>query len=66
MVGKNFTSFVSSRFDILSEITRDIAQVFFASLFIGPIISGYVNWLLLIFGLLLSLIFWSFSFLLSK
>ncbi len=51
---------------ILSEIFRDIGQVFFASIFIGPIITGHTNWLILMAGLLLSLLSWHISILLIK
>lgn len=56
----------SSRLEILSEISRDIGQVFFASVFIGPFFNELLNWPLVISGLILSLIFWSISLFLTK
>jgi hypothetical protein len=49
----------------LSEIARDVGQVFFASMFIGPLVIGSVNWPLIITGFLVSLIFWLLSLLMS-
>ena len=54
------------KIDALSEINRDIAQVFFASVFIGPLVAGITGWALPISGLILSLIFWSLSLLSSR
>ncbi|MCG2701067.1 hypothetical protein L6267_02790 [Candidatus Parcubacteria bacterium] len=51
---------------VLSEIFRDIGQVFFASIFIGPIITGNADWIILSAGLLLSLLSWHISILLIK
>lgn len=46
----------------VSEIYRDIGQVFFASLFLGPLFSrGNINWILTIEGFILSLLFWFLS-----
>lgn len=59
--------FGDSKLKVLSEITRDTAQVFFASMFVGSLISpGEVDWLMTVFGLLLSFIFWIFSLSLAK
>ena len=55
-----------SKLEIISEITRDIGQVFFASVFIAPLFSDTLNWTTVVSGLILSLIFWSLSLLLSK
>ncbi len=52
--------------ETLSTISRDVAQVLFAGLFIEPIVSGKVNALLMIFGFTLSLTAWVISLLLAK
>ncbi|MBI4120406.1 MAG: hypothetical protein HY454_02975 [Parcubacteria group bacterium] len=45
----------------LSEITRDMGQVFFASVFVGPLVSvGEINWFIVVAGLLSSFLFWFF------
>jgi hypothetical protein len=54
------------KLETVSEICRDIAQVFFASVFIDPFFAEKSSWLTISFGLLLALIFWSFSLLLIK
>lgn len=54
------------KLEVLSEITRDIGQVLFGSVFIAPLFSDTPNWVAIISGLILSLIFWSLSLLLSK
>jgi hypothetical protein len=46
------------RSKVFSEILRDIGQVFFASMFIGPLVAGSVNLPLLLFGLLFSVLAW--------
>lgn len=53
-------------FKALAEINRDIGQIFFASMFIGPLVTGAIDWFIILSGLLLSLIFWSISLLLTK
>ncbi|KKR44070.1 MAG: hypothetical protein UX02_C0001G0287 [Candidatus Moranbacteria bacterium GW2011_GWC1_45_18] len=50
-----------SKATILSEISRDIAQVFFASMFVGPIISDAVSWPIVFSGLALSFSCWLLS-----
>jgi len=50
-----------SRLKIISDIVRDVAQVFFASAFVGPIVSGEATLFFIIGGLLLSLAFWYWS-----
>lgn len=50
-----------SRSDLISEIVRDIAQIFFASVFIGPLISGDHGFSVPIVGLFLALIFWTLA-----
>lgn len=56
----------SARLKTLSEINKDIGQIFFASMFVGPILTGIIDWFLSVFGLLLSAIFWSISLLIIK
>ena len=48
-------------FKTLSEISRDIAQVFFASMFVGPIVTGMIKQDFIVLGLLLSVTFWIIS-----
>jgi hypothetical protein len=57
---ENSFSNKNTKFKALSDIYRDIAQVFFASMFVGPLATGAVRWQLLISGLILSTVFWLF------
>lgn len=52
--------------ETLSAISRDIAQVLFAGLFIEPIVSGNTNTYFVLLGLLLSVVAWVWSLLLAK
>jgi len=52
--------------EIIGTISRDIAQVFFASLFVGQLIENTTNPRIIVIGLLLSLVFWLSSVLLAK
>jgi len=53
--------------DILSEIFRDVGQVFFASMALGPLLNSIgVNWLLVLIGLVLAVSSWSTSVFLSR
>jgi hypothetical protein len=49
---------VFAKTDALSEIARDIAQIFFASLFVGPLVTNSFNLALMLLGLTLAVIFW--------
>ncbi|TSD05033.1 MAG: hypothetical protein Greene071436_16 [Parcubacteria group bacterium Greene0714_36] len=49
------------RIRTLSDINKDIAQVFFAAVFVGPLIEGSTNGWLVLAGLILSLAFWFIS-----
>lgn len=49
-----------------SSISRDIAQVIFASVFVGPLVGGAINIFLAFSGLLLSVFFWYASVLFIK
>ena len=51
---------------IMSEISKDVAQIFFGAMFVGPIIGENINWFMTSSGLLLSLVFWSTSVVISK
>lgn len=62
----NIIKLTRPRYQVISEVSRDIGQVFFASLFIGPLITGKINWLLVIMGFFLSIMFWLFGVLLIK
>ncbi len=52
--------------DTLSAIYRDMAQVFFAGLFIEPIANGHFNTSFIVLGLLLAVGMWFMSLLLAK
>jgi len=60
----NIASFVKT--ETLSEITRDIRQVFFASMFLASMLQGKIEWAISLGGLVLSIIFWVLSLLLSE
>jgi hypothetical protein len=49
-----------SALKVLSEVSRDIAQVFFASAVVTPLFSGSIenNWVLIVFGFGIALAFW--------
>ena len=52
-----------SDFKVLSEIARDIAQVFFATAVVSQLVAGIDkgNWLVVVSGLVISIAFWWFS-----
>ncbi|OHA24764.1 MAG: hypothetical protein A3D52_00405 [Candidatus Taylorbacteria bacterium RIFCSPHIGHO2_02_FULL_44_36] len=50
----------------LSEIIRDVGLIFFASLFVGPLLGDKINWSVVLFGLIISLVLWYISLLLAK
>ena len=49
------------KYETISEISRDIGLVFFATMFIEPIVAKTLDPVTIILGLLLSLISWFFS-----
>ena len=52
--------------ETLSEISRDMGQVFFASVLVDPVVNGSISGQLFFGGLTLSLFSWILSLLLSK
>ena len=46
------------KYETLSEISREVGLVFFASMFIGPLMSSEYNISTIITGLLLAIISW--------
>jgi hypothetical protein len=50
----------------IAEISREIAQIFFGSMFIGPIVTKEVSIGIMLFGLTFSAGMWFFSVVLSK
>lgn len=55
-----------NRLIIISEIMRDVAQVFFASVAIAPIMSGVINIRTFSAGILFSLVLWLLSIIIIK
>jgi len=52
--------------EALSEISADIAQIFFATLFIEPIVRGSVDVIVTALGLALALVTWAASIVLRQ
>jgi hypothetical protein len=50
----------------LAEISRDIAQVFFAAMFVEQITRDQISWITAISGLIVSLGFWYVSLKFAK
>ena len=55
-----------SKLIVASEISRDISQVFFASVFVDPIVKGAFDVGTISLGLLLAIIGWLVSIVLIK
>jgi len=51
------------KFRALSEISRDIAQVFFASVVIAPILAGLRDTVVISLGMIGALLYWWLSIL---
>lgn len=62
----SFLKLSDSRFSKLSDISSDIGQIFFASVFIGPLFADKFNWTVVISGLILSFVFWAICLILTK
>jgi len=43
----------------LGEISKDLGQIFFASVFLASLMGGKVNYFSVLTGFILSIIFWS-------
>ena len=52
--------------DTLHSISLDIAQIFFAYMFVGQLFIEKINTAYLFLGVLFSLVFWFFGLLLAK
>lgn len=52
--------------ETLSQISRDIGQVLFASMFIGPIMDGVFKLSVIATGFVFTLLAWYISFLFAK
>ena len=52
--------------EAMGTISRDIGQVFFASLFVGQLTNDPISTPIVVSGLLLAIFFWLFSLLLAK
>ncbi len=50
----------------ISDISRDIAQIFFASVLIDPLITRSTKWYLILIGIFLALTFWFVSLIIIK
>ena len=52
-----FNSFLNAK--ALGEISKDLGQIFFASVFLAGLLGGKINYFSVITGLVLSIVFWS-------
>ena len=57
---------ITAKPETISEISRDIAQVFFAALVVGQVLTPDRNWVAALAGFLLSVGFWYVSALLAR
>lgn len=56
----------SKQWEALSEIVRDIGQVFFAAVLVEPLLNGTFNIKTISLGLTLSLVLWITSLLIIR
>jgi hypothetical protein len=56
---KQVIQYILKRLEYVSEVSKDIAQVFFAAFAIETLAKSPVNWSLVERGLLVSVIFWT-------
>jgi len=52
-----FNSLINPR--ALGEISKDLGQIFFASVFLSSLMSGDINYFIIIIGFVLSISSWS-------
>ena len=57
-------SHTAARLQAIAAIARDIGQIIFASVFVGPLLGGQLHLVVALFGLALSSGFWYASLLL--
>ena len=62
----DFPKLSDSRVSRLSDISADMGQIFFASVFLGPMFSDEINWFIVMAGFACSLFAWLGSLLLIK
>ncbi len=43
----------------LGEVSKDLGQIFFASVFLASLMGGAVNYFIVFTGFILSIVFWS-------
>jgi hypothetical protein len=53
--------FFRLRLEYISEANKDIAQVLFATFVIGSFTPEPINWNQLVWGLIMSMLFWGFG-----
>ena len=54
------------KFTTLSKIALDLGQIFFASVFLGPLISGEEQIIMSMIGFILATMFWYLALLLAS
>lgn len=58
--------FIISKPETISEVSRDVARVFFAAMVVGQLLSNDKSWFVVLSGLFLSFGFWYIGVLLAK